>query len=435
MQVHAVSATTAAEDLRYVWERSVAGGTFEPVAGFAGDTLLIAEAAGADAGRYRVSVTGALGSGTSAAVELRVANSLKVTGVSVWSQGSVRQGALAEGRDMELRVEAEGGGDLAYTWYRDGQVVEGMVLNGGTLRIASVGAMDAGQYQVEVSNLSGSVRSVPVSVEVELKPVVSLPARVSVAVGQTVSVLSEVVSATAVNYAWYRVRNGVPGVLAGETFEGLVIASAQESDAGRYMVEVSPVGGSAGVAQAFVDVEVVRTGGGVDGGGTGTPGGGTGAGGAQATERWWVFAVEQTGEEPPLTPVTQVWVYDRVQQQSAWVWRDGDGSWRTSVWAVEDQQVIQAQKGGVGAQAGVLTFEVDAARPGTKDFAVWDGFALSGETGTRGVPEELRGEYGEQGDGERRAVVLRWKGTQTSAAGGFGEMPEVLEWLRNGGGE
>jgi hypothetical protein len=83
----------------------------------------------------------------------------------------------------------------------------------------------------------------------------------------------------------------------------------------------------------------------------------------------------------------------------------------------------------------VLSFEVDALRPGAKDATVWDGFALGGETGARGVPEVLRGEYGEQGDGERPSIVLRWNAVQTSGAAGFAELSQVLAWLTGRSGE
>jgi hypothetical protein len=61
--------------------------------------------------------------------------------------------------------------------------------------------------------------------------------------------------------------------------------------------------------------------------------------------------------------------------------------------------------------------------------------ALIGGHAAEYVREVLRGEYGEQGDGQRRGMELRWNATQTGAVGGFAEMSDVLEWIRSGGGE
>ncbi len=68
------------------------------------------------------------------------------------------------GGAVTLRVEANGGAPLVYQWMRDG-----IVLSGGTsaeYRIASAGAIDQGSYTVEVSNVVGVVRSIPVLVNV-----------------------------------------------------------------------------------------------------------------------------------------------------------------------------------------------------------------------------------------------------------------------------
>lgn len=73
------------------------------------------------------------------------------------------------GSTVGLLVEAEGVG-LGYQWYRNGEIVlapDG--LNESTtagLRLQNVGAAQAGTYVVEVMNTAGSVRSVPVTIEV-----------------------------------------------------------------------------------------------------------------------------------------------------------------------------------------------------------------------------------------------------------------------------
>ena len=434
MQVNAVSASTAAQDLKVQWEKRENGGVFEPVTGtgVSGgtmDTLWIASARAADAGEYRVRVSSEVSTGTSAVVALRVAEPPVVKGVSVWSNAREVSGALKAGEPVELRVAVEGAGELTYAWYRDGQLLESGEGGGGVLRIAAVQSGDAGQYQVEVTNLAGTVRSVPVGVEVVSKPVIVLPAGVSVKEGETVSVLAEV-TGVEVQYQWQREQGGRFTLLAQETEESLVIPFATLDQAGWYKLVAS---NAAGVSEAVVRLEVSQDGGSGGGSGGGSSGGNAGGnGGGLALSRWWVFEESVwDGAAWVGAPGMVVWVYDRVQQRSAWLWREGGeaGEWKMSVWAVEDQQVAQLQKGGKGAKAGVLTFEVEAERPGMRDATVWDGFALSGDTGAEGVPEVLSGEYGEGGEGTRRAITLRSSAERIGAMNGFGELREVFEWI------
>jgi hypothetical protein len=395
--------------------------------------LLLAAAQSSDAGEYRVRVSSAVSTGTGVVVVLRVAEPPVVKSVGVWTNGVVAVGALKEGGAAELRVEAEGGGELAYAWYRDGQPVTGEVGAGGTLRIAAVQASDAGQYQVEVSNVAGSVRSVPVSVEVASKPVIELASTVSVWAGETATLLGGVTSATAVTYQWQREVNGVFVNVPEETQESLVVAFATVADSGRYqLVARNEAGESAAVVRLEVSA-VPDAGGGNGGGNSGGDSGGGGSGLAQG--RWWVFEERAlAGAESAVGDAVVYWIYDRVRQQSAWLSRESvGGEWKVSVWAAEDQQVTQMQKGGRNAKAGVLTFEVEGERPGLQDANVWDGFDLAGETGPDGVPEELVGTYGEGGDGTRRAITLRAGVEKMPVVNGFGELGLVLEWLTGAG--
>jgi hypothetical protein len=292
---------------------------------------------------------------------------------------------------------------------------------------------DAGQYQVEVSNASGTVWSEPVVVEVALRPVVTLPERVVAMAGETVSLLGESRGGGAVEYAWYRERNGQRVVMAGEGYESLVLPFVGAGDAGRYVLTAQ---NAAGRGEAVVEVEVTLGGeGSGEGAGSGTGSGGEGGTGV-GMERWWVFEEVSsangagTEEERGL-----VWVYDRVGQQSAWVWRETGGEWRWSEWAMEDQQVVQVQRGGGGERGGAVSFEVEGARPGGKEAGFWDGYELSGQVGVEGMPEVLTGRYGARGDGERRPITLKWSGAKAQGVLGAADLQGVILWLRTGGGE
>lgn len=76
--------------------------------------------------------------------------------------------ALAGGAPLELRVEAEGSGDLEYHWLRDGVEIPGA--HGPTLTIARPTDADAGEYRALVRNLAGTALSAAVVVRPAAAP-------------------------------------------------------------------------------------------------------------------------------------------------------------------------------------------------------------------------------------------------------------------------
>jgi hypothetical protein len=250
----------------------------------------------------------------------------------------------------------------------------------------------------------------------------------TVSVGETLTVLSEVEVAggvegvsegAAVEYQWYRetTPGAVRALIEGETWESLMIDPVKPSDAGRYVVVARNAAG-AGEAVVVVEVQAGEAGGGGYGSGGSGAGSGNGGGSPDSMQRWWVFVEAEGG---------LYWVYDRVRQQSAWLWMGTDSEWKISAWSMEEQQVSESQKGGKGAKPGVLTFEVEATRPSAAGVRVWDGFALAGETGEEGVPDELTGSYGESGDGTRRAVRLLWSAAPAMRLSGASDWATVRE--------
>ncbi|RME94125.1 MAG: hypothetical protein D6766_06660 [Verrucomicrobia bacterium] len=73
-------------------------------------------------------------------------------------------GTFLAGLNVTLQVEVKGL-NLAYQWYKDGEPIAGAT--GATLNLPAIGAADAGEYRVEVSNPNGTVSSDPVTVAVE----------------------------------------------------------------------------------------------------------------------------------------------------------------------------------------------------------------------------------------------------------------------------
>lgn len=71
---------------------------------------------------------------------------------------------LDEGLDIELSINAQGGGELSYQWYKDGIALDGE--NSSVLSVTDAALEDAGLYYVEVSNSAGGVVSNSAQVQV-----------------------------------------------------------------------------------------------------------------------------------------------------------------------------------------------------------------------------------------------------------------------------
>jgi hypothetical protein len=217
----AVTATGPAP-LTYQWLKDgiELQGETRSVFGFAG-------IATANAGVYSVVVANAAGSVISDSVSLTV---IEAPAVVLPPQS---QTVLA-GDDVTMKVNGSGTGPLSYQWLKDG-----LVLNGQTeaiLRLTGVGAADAGSYAVMISNLAGSTSSAGVMLSVLIPPSIDKqPASKQANVGDTVQFLAEVHGTAPFSYQW--LRNGV--ALAGQTGATLVLASAQTTDEGEYVVVVS----------------------------------------------------------------------------------------------------------------------------------------------------------------------------------------------------
>ena len=136
----------------YQWQK---GGT--PLAGQTAASLLLPNVTPADAGEYRVLVTGALGSATSDAALLVVSSppiiSTQPANLSV-----------AIGDNVTFSVEALGAAPLTYQWQKSGVKIVGAT--GTTLSLFNVQWTDAQTYRVLVANPLGTVISGPATLTV-----------------------------------------------------------------------------------------------------------------------------------------------------------------------------------------------------------------------------------------------------------------------------
>jgi pectate lyase/pectin methylesterase-like acyl-CoA thioesterase len=144
--------------LSYQWQKSTDGGTnYGDVGGATAAAYEITGATLADAGLYRVVVTNAQGSATSAAAALAVTQTPAIT---VQPVGAV----LNPGAALALSVTATGSPAPTYQWRKNGVAIAGATAS--TYAVASVSGADTGGYTVVVSNSVGSVTSAVASVAV-----------------------------------------------------------------------------------------------------------------------------------------------------------------------------------------------------------------------------------------------------------------------------
>lgn len=152
-----LSVRAAGLGLSYQWKRGTTNvGTNSP-------TLSIASATTADNGSYTVVITNVVGSRTSNAASLKVVLPPVITTPPV-------SRTVNEGATVSFSVTATGS-NLSYKWKRGTTEIDGV--NKSTLMLVGVGALDVGSYSVTVSNGDMSVSSDPVTLSVNLWPVMN----------------------------------------------------------------------------------------------------------------------------------------------------------------------------------------------------------------------------------------------------------------------
>jgi formylglycine-generating enzyme required for sulfatase activity len=217
---------TGTAPLTYQWRK---GGT--PLVGAIYPTFSLGSARVTDAGVYDVVVANAAGSVTSGTAVLTVS---AVPSISVQPVGTnVRTGSLAA-----FSVTAAGTAPLLYQWRKNSTAI-----SGGTssiLSIASVGSIDAGTYDVVITNAAGSVTSSAAILTVS-QPVsiTSQPLGGIVNPGTSRTFSVSATGTSPITYQWR--KEGVP--IFGATNSSLTFSNVQAADAGSYdVVLTNPVG-------------------------------------------------------------------------------------------------------------------------------------------------------------------------------------------------
>ena len=215
------------EPLTYQWELN---GT--PIDGAVGRSLSLPDVTVDAAGDYGVTVTNGAGSATSDAATLVVVDGVVIT-------AEPQDQTVTEGGGASFSVTATGTAPLNFQWQFQGVNIDGAT--GATLSLATVQAVDAGAYQVVVSNVAGPVTSAAATLTVNVGVViVAQPQGATLTSGESVTFTVLASGTPAPGYQWRLDGND----LAGATGPSFSVAAATPANAGAYSVVVQNVTGS-----------------------------------------------------------------------------------------------------------------------------------------------------------------------------------------------
>ncbi|MBX3737538.1 MAG: immunoglobulin domain-containing protein [Candidatus Didemnitutus sp.] len=247
------------------WGSTVNNGQFKPPAWLTDVVALDARDSRANALRADGSVVG-WGSG-GASVLSSVGPALTVTSAGnyssnvVWLRRSTGDAlptittqpsapsVMTAGDTLTLRVAANGPGNLAYQWRRNGTPISGVTA--ATYTLSPIELAATGDYDVVVSNHVGSVTSNRVPVNVLAPPAITgTPVRRIIAsVGAPVTLAFTASSANGpLTYQWK--KNNRP--ITGATAAAYALSSVTRVDAGAYTLEITDARGVVTRATTFV---------------------------------------------------------------------------------------------------------------------------------------------------------------------------------------
>jgi len=161
------------------------------------------------------------------------------------------------GETATFNVVATGGIPLSYQWRFNGADIAGAT-NSSYAR-AKVGAADAGDYSVRVTNPYGSLLSdsatLVVDTNVTLPVIVTQPQSQTVIAGQSATFSVLATNKALLSYQWR--LNGAP--IAGATGSSYTRSNVQTGDAGNYSVVITNIIGAVGSADAELAVHFALT--------------------------------------------------------------------------------------------------------------------------------------------------------------------------------
>lgn len=202
-----------------------------------------------EAGIYRVIITNALGSITSAPIVLNV----------VVTPPSIRRGPVSQtvsgGQALHLSVEIGGSPPFQFQWQHNGLDLPGQ--NSPNLYIPAAEAWHAGTYTVTVRNAAGTVTSAPADIRVNVLPpsIQRQPVNITVREGATAFFSAELRGSFPMQLQWQKDGNDLPGATNVE----LRLVNVRAPQAGSYALAITNSAGSARTLPARLTIEPART--------------------------------------------------------------------------------------------------------------------------------------------------------------------------------
>ncbi|MDA3953838.1 MAG: immunoglobulin domain-containing protein [Bacteroidales bacterium] len=210
------------------------------ISGSTTNTLSITGLVVADADVYSCVVSGTCNNATSAGANLSVGEYLTIN-----TQPTNKTACPGGTASFNVNVS---GDIISYQWYKDGVLVTNPTvsgatatgINGATLTITGIDALDDGNYRCEIVGDCETIFSNTASLTVNVTTTSTDPANVTDCEGETVS-FSVTTTGTSLTYQWYKdaveLDDGVQ--ISGSTFSGtenptLVIENANPDDDGSY---------------------------------------------------------------------------------------------------------------------------------------------------------------------------------------------------------
>lgn len=195
---------------------------------------------------YHVVITGDLGAVTSANAHVTVIN----RPVQITTQPQAFDAAI--GQQAVFTIVAQGTAPLSYQWLRDGAAIPGATAAAYTTGVLGSGD-DGAVIAVDVTNISGTVRSSSATLRVHGPPVIiAPPVDVTLYEGSPASFAVTADSRAPMTYQWF--RNGQ--VIVGATGRTFATAAVTPADAGAsFTVAVANLAGTTLAGPALLQVQ------------------------------------------------------------------------------------------------------------------------------------------------------------------------------------
>jgi hypothetical protein len=159
------------------------------------------------------------------------------------------------GANVTLSVNAGGSLPLKYQWLFNGRLISGAT--SAILTLPKITTARAGNYSVIVTNASGKITSVPITLSVILPPTLTKLAKsLTVRAGSTTSLTITAAGTKPFTYQWkYNGVNATASNISGATTPKITITKATPANTGAYLVIVTNAAGSTPSSSVMLTVK------------------------------------------------------------------------------------------------------------------------------------------------------------------------------------